>query len=108
MTQNPYEQQPGPYNPNAPQMVYTQNSVEQLRGQQLSQTSMILGILSLFVVGIILGPIAISKANQAEKLHVAATVGKVTGWIGTILSALALVWIVFVIVVAIGASAGGF
>ena len=52
---------------------------------------MILGILSLFVVGIILGPLAISKAKQAERLNSAATVGKVTGWIGTILSAATII-----------------
>lgn len=97
MSENPYQQ---PMQPGAPQMVYTQNSAEQLQGQQLSQTSMILGILSLFVVGIILGPIAISKAKKAEQLHVAATVGKVTGWIGTIFGILSIIWFVFFIVAA--------
>lgn len=58
------------------------------RGQQLAQTSMILGILSLFVVGVILGPLAISKANKAERqFQTSATVGKVTGWVGTVLGA---------------------
>ncbi|MFF5792118.1 DUF4190 domain-containing protein [Paeniglutamicibacter sp. NPDC012692] len=66
---------------------------EQDRGQQLAQTSMILGILSLFVplVGIALGIIAINKAKEAEQLNTDATVGKVTGWVGTIL------WILSVI-----------
>lgn len=73
---------------------YMQNSPEQMRGQQFAQTSMILGILSLFVVGFVLGPIAISKANQAEKLHTAATVGKVTGWIGTVLGILGLIGVI--------------
>ncbi|MFJ6415775.1 hypothetical protein [Paeniglutamicibacter sp. NPDC091659] len=79
---------------------YIQNSPEQLRGAQLAQTSMILGILSLFVVGIILGPIAISKAKKAEELHTAATVGKVTGWIGTILAILSIIAFVLITVVA--------
>ena len=58
-----------------------------MRGQQLAQTSMILGILSIFVplVGIVLGIIAINKANEAERLSTDATVGRVTGWVGTIL-----------------------
>ncbi|MGL3805375.1 DUF4190 domain-containing protein [Paeniglutamicibacter sp. R2-26] len=64
-----------------------------MRGQQLAQTSMILGILSIFVplVGIVLGIIAINKANEAEQLNADATVGRVTGWVGTIL------WILSVI-----------
>ena len=64
-----------------------------MRGQQLAQTSMILGILSIFVplVGIVLGIIAIGKANEAERLSADATVGRVTGWVGTIL------WILSVI-----------
>lgn len=71
-------------------------------GAQLAQTSMILGIISIFVIGIILGPIAIVKANRAEKeFKTAATVGKVTGWIGTILGVLWLVYIIFMIVVSV-------
>ena len=54
---------------------------------------MILGILSLFVAGVILGPIAISKANKAEReFNTAATVGKVTGWIGTIFG---ILWVAY-------------
>lgn len=89
------------------QPTYIQNSPEQMRGQQLAQTSMILGILSLFLVGIILGPIAIVKAKRAEELHAAATVGKVTGWIGTIFGILGLVWIVFMIILAVTAIGTG-
>lgn len=72
---------------------------EQSRGQQLAQTSMILGILSLFVplVGIVLGIIAINKAKEAEQLHTAATVGKVTGWVGTILWILSVIPLLLII-----------
>ena len=64
-------------------------------GVALSQTSMILGILSLFVVGVILGPIAIIKGNEAERAYgVQATVGKVTGMVGLILGALQLLAVV--------------
>lgn len=80
------------------QPTYIQNSPDQMRGQQLAQTSMILGIISLFVVGIILGPIAIVKAKRAEELHTAATVGKVTGWIGTVLGILWIIGTIFWIV----------
>jgi uncharacterized Tic20 family protein len=81
--------QPAQYPPSG-QPFQPQNSPDQMRGQQLAQTSMILGILSLFVFGVILGPIAIVKAKQAERLNTAATVGKVTGWIGTIIGVLSI------------------
>ncbi len=100
MSQESYNQPPAPqFQQQAP--VYTQNSVEQLQGAQHAQTSMILGILSLFFVGIILGPIAISKAKKAEQLHTAATVGKVTGWIGTIWGIVSIVIVIFMIIATI-------
>lgn len=74
---------------------------QQTEGAQLAQTSMILGIISLFVVGIILGPLAIIKAKKAEReFNTDATVGKVTGWIGTILGIIGVLYIIFVIVMA--------
>ncbi len=76
-------------------------------GAQLAQTSMVLGILSLFFVGLILGPIAIVKANKAEReFNTSATVGKVTGWIGTILSGITfLFFVLFIILGIFGATA---
>jgi len=63
----------------------------QFEGSQLAQTSMVLGILSIFILNIILGPIAIAKATRAEReFNTAATAGKVTGWIGTIIG---LFWV---------------
>ncbi|MHC6177813.1 hypothetical protein [Glutamicibacter sp. X7] len=85
------------------------NTPQQLEGAQLAQTSMILGIISLFVVGIILGPIAIVKANRAEReFNTAATVGKVTGWIGTIFGILGALYIVFLIIVLFTATSAGY
>lgn len=86
-------QQPGGYQPN-----YIQSSPDQMRGQQLAQTSMIFGIISLFVVGIILGPIAIVKAKRAEELGGDAKVGQITGWIGTVLGALQVIGVIIYIV----------
>lgn len=64
-------------------------------GYSLAQTSMVLGILSLFVVGVILGPIALMKAHEAERDYgVQATVGKVTGLIGLIFGALQVLAVV--------------
>lgn len=81
--------QPGPYPPGN----FGYPPAAHFEGAQLAQTSMILGILSLFVAGVILGPIAISKANKAEReFNTAATVGKVTGWIGTIFG---ILWVAY-------------
>jgi|SRR5690625_564582 len=59
--------------------------------QQASQTALVLGIIGLFVFGIILGPLAIMKANEAQRGGVDATAGKVVGWIALILHALGLI-----------------
>ncbi len=96
-----YGQQPGYGYPGYPMM--------NPEGAQLAQTSMIFGILSLFLLGLIFGPIAIVKANRAEReFNTSATVGKVTGWIGTILAGLVVVYFIFIFFVigAIGASGG--
>lgn len=85
--------QPGGYQPN-----YGQNNPDQMRGQQLAQTSMILGIISLFAVGIILGPLAIVKAKRAEEAGGDAKVGRITGWIGTILGVLWLIGLIIYII----------
>lgn len=47
-------------------------------------TSLVLGIIGLFFLGIVLGPLAIMQANKAERLGERATAGKVLGWIATI------------------------
>lgn len=92
MSQVPHGSQPGFQQPASPQHGYYP---PQNPGISLAQTSMILGILSLFVVGVILGPIAILKANEAERSYgVQATVGKVTGLIGLIFGALQVLSIV--------------
>ncbi len=87
--QSPYQHhQPG--NPGYPGYPAGPN----MAGIQMAQTSMVLGILSIFFIGIILGPLAIAKANRAEReFNTPATAGKVTGWIGLIL---ALGWVAYV------------
>lgn len=92
MSQAPQGSQPGFQNPASGQYGFYP---PQNPGIALAQTSMVLGILSLFVVGVILGPIAILKANEAERNYgVQATVGKVTGMIGLIFGALQVLAIV--------------
>lgn len=92
------EQYTSPGQPGGYQPPYMQNSPDQVRGQQLAQTSMIFGIISLFAVGVILGPIAIVKAKRAEELGGDAKVGRITGWIGTILGVLWLIGAIIYIV----------
>ncbi len=53
-------------------------------GQTHSSNALILGIVGLFVLGIVLGPLAISQASKAERWGVQATAGKVLGWIDLI------------------------
>ena len=50
-----------------------------------AETSLILGIVGLFIFGIVLGPLAIWQASKAEKMGRSATPGKILGWIDTIL-----------------------
>lgn len=86
--------QPGQY----PQGNFGYPPAAHFEGAQLAQTSMILGILSMFVAGVILGPIAIAKASKAEReFNTASTVGKVTGWIGTILGILWVAYFAFML-----------
>ena len=99
-----YDQGQYPQGGYAPQYGgYGYPSPLQYQGQQMAQTSMILGIISLFALGIILGPLAISKANKAEReFNTPATVGKVTGWIGTILALVTIIGIVLYAILVIG------
>ncbi|MBF0807718.1 DUF4190 domain-containing protein [Rothia nasimurium] len=92
-----------------PGAVFYQKSPQQVEADKAAQAALICGIIGLFTVPIILGPIAIVQANKAERLGAAATAGKVLGWIDTIIGGLALLTIVgFVVLgaIAAGSSAG--
>lgn len=84
---------------------------QQAEGQSAATTSLVLGIIGIFAVGIILGPLAIYFASKAERNGVPATAGKVLGWIVTILYAIAIIigviFVVFVIAAASSANAYG-
>lgn len=94
MSQPEYD--PGQYGPPPPAYhpyLYQPNySLEYAQGQRHKDTSLVLGIIGLFVIGIILGPLAIVKANQAEALGVKATAGKTLGWVDTIISGLGVLF----------------
>ncbi|MCU1633051.1 MAG: hypothetical protein JWM61_1703 [Micrococcaceae bacterium] len=67
-------------------------------GQSYAQKSLLLGVLSLFFLGVILGPLAIINARKAEQLQVPAVAGKVLGWLGTAFGALALIALIVIAV----------
>jgi hypothetical protein len=66
-----------------------------MEGQSKAKTSLICGIIGLFIFGIVLGPIAIIQANKAEALGTKATAGKVLGWIDTIFGLIGIVYFIF-------------
>jgi len=103
---NPYNN--GGYPQNQPmngyQQPYSQDIVE---GNQHATHSLIFGILSLFIAGIVFGPLAVWKASKAEKLGVASTPGKVLGWIGIAFAILWLVWVAFILVATFAAAGSG-
>jgi hypothetical protein len=78
------------YPPQAPP-VQTMQSREMFEGQKHAQRSLIFGILGLFFLGVVFGPLAIVSANKAERLHIPATAGKVLGWISAVWGAIAII-----------------
>ncbi|NKX55989.1 hypothetical protein HGG74_15880 [Arthrobacter sp. E918] len=66
-------------------------SDEMFRGQKHAQTSLIFGIIGLFFLGVVFGPLAIVQANKAEALKQPATAGKVLGWIDTIFGVISII-----------------
>ncbi|MFI7480781.1 hypothetical protein ACH9EU_00010 [Kocuria sp. M1R5S2] len=59
-------------------------------GENHKRNSVILGVIGLFVAGIILGPLALWQAGKAQALGVRATAGKVLGWIDVVAGVLLL------------------
>ncbi len=57
-------------------------------------TSLVFGIIGLFIFGIILGPLAIMQANKAERFGARATAGKVLGIICTIVGIVGIIFAV--------------
>ncbi len=64
-----------------------------MQGMSHRSTATTFGVIGLFVLGIVFGPLALVQANKAEALGVKATAGKVLGWIGV---AFAILWVLFI------------
>lgn len=95
MSENPQPTQSF-YPPQGPP-TQTMQSREMFDGQKAAQTSLIFGIIGLFLLGIVFGPLAIVNAKKAEKLNIPATGGKVLGWIDTIFGIIGI--IVFIVMI---------
>lgn len=65
-----------------------------MQGMSHRSTSTIFGVIGLFILGIVFGPLALVQANKAEALGVKATAGKVLGWIALGFS---ILWLVFIV-----------
>lgn len=64
-----------------------------MQGMSHRSTSTIFGVIGLFVLGIVFGPLALVQTNKAEALGVKATAGKVLGWISV---GFAILWLIFI------------
>jgi|SRR5690348_17228139 hypothetical protein len=89
--------------PNYPN-VQQNNSLEFFHGSKFKEKSVIFGVIGLFVLGIVFGPLAISNAKKAEALHHSATLGKVLGWIDTITGAIGILFFLLFIIAAASGS----
>lgn len=58
------------------------------QGMGHRSTATTFGVLGLFILGIVFGPLALVQAKKAEAFGVKATAGKVFGWISIVFAAL--------------------
>ncbi|WP_160665538.1 hypothetical protein [Pseudarthrobacter sp. ATCC 49987] len=65
-----------------------------MEGMRHARLATIFGILSIFSLGALFGPLAIARAKKAEAFGVPAPEGRVLGWVGI---GLFILWVVFFI-----------
>lgn len=84
-------------------------SPQAAEGRRHAEHALVLGILSVVVLPL-LGPFALWQAREAEKLGISATAGKVLGWVGTVMIAVFLIflllWLVAFGFIVMGSAAG--
>jgi uncharacterized Tic20 family protein len=71
-----------------------ENHAQPQEGEKAARISLILGIVGLFVLGIVLGPLAIMQSKKAERLGHKATAGMILGWVATILSVVGIIFLI--------------
>lgn len=62
--------------------------------KKAKRDALLFGIVGLFFLGIVCGPLAIAQAKKAEKLGERATAGKILGWIDLVFGAIAIVGLI--------------
>ena len=71
---------------------------EYLEGKKVKETSLLFGILGLFFLGFVFGPLAIINANKAERMGHPSNAGKVLGWIACGMSALCVLLVILMMI----------
>ncbi len=90
--------QHGPHHayPNFDQQPVTMGQLRwYMEGMRHARLATVFGILAIFSLGALFGPLAIARSKKAEAFGVPAPEGRVLGWIGIGLFTL---WLVFFIV----------
>ncbi|MEC5179462.1 hypothetical protein [Arthrobacter sp. CG_A4] len=65
-----------------------------MEGMRHARLATVFGILAIVSLGILFGPLAISRSKKAEAFGVPAAEGRVLGWVGI---GLFIMWVVFFI-----------
>ncbi|WP_035780395.1 hypothetical protein [Arthrobacter sp. H14] len=92
MTNNPYgTPQSVPQHPGYHQSFQQEQSRQYMEGSKHAQTSLVFGIIGLFFLGIVFGPLAIVQAKKAEALNVPSSAGKILGWIDVVFGILSII-----------------
>lgn len=98
MTNNPYgTPQSVSQNPGYHQSFHHEQSRQYMEGSKHAQTSLVFGIIGLFFLGIVFGPLAIVQAKKAEANNVASSAGKILGWIDVVFGILSIVIVIALI-----------
>lgn len=95
-----YAGQPQPYAaPQYPpvygQQPYSDQPQQDSSGSTFATLSIVFAAIGFFFFGIVLGPVALVLAHKAEKLGTDATIGKILGWITTVIAVvMCLFWLI--------------
>ncbi len=74
-----------------------------IEGQRAANQSTAFGIIGLFILPFVFGPIALAKASTARRLGVSSTTGLVLGWIDIALVVIGAVLLLLVLLGGIAA-----
>ena len=69
----------------------TTHGLEREAGAKAKREALLFGVVGLFFLGIVCGPLALMRAKKAQSLGVKATAGTVLGWIDLVFGIFAIV-----------------